>query len=149
MKPGALTGKPGGSALHGKAGEGRRLSRNPSWQNWKQVVRDKRRGGVPVWLIGLRILCCQCTGSRRYCGAGSIPGPGTSALFCMQRGGWPRVLAPLKSRWARLKSLHSFTQSTNISGRLPRFTQRARYLQNSFGQAPALLGPVDLGAERS
>ena len=36
-------------------------------------------GGVPLWLSGLRTLHCLCNGSGHFCGAGSIPGLGTSA----------------------------------------------------------------------
>ena len=35
--------------------------------------------GVPWWLSGLKMQHCHCCGSGQFCGAGSIPGPGTSA----------------------------------------------------------------------
>ena len=69
--------------------------------------------------------------------------------FYMQKRDRPRVPRLLKPRCAKPRSLHSFTLSTDISGRLLRSTQCARDLQNSFGQAPALLGPVDRVAEGS
>ena len=34
--------------------------------------------GVPVGFSGLRIQCCHCSGLGHCCGAGWIPGPGTS-----------------------------------------------------------------------
>ena len=40
-------------------------------------VREIRKG-APLWLSRSRIRHCPCSGSGRCCGAGSIPGPGTS-----------------------------------------------------------------------
>ena len=34
--------------------------------------------GFPLWISGLTIQCCQCSGSGCCCGMGSIPGVGTS-----------------------------------------------------------------------
>ena len=42
--------------------------------------------GVPLWHSGLRIWCCHCSSLGHCCGAGSIPGPGTSICYgCGQK----------------------------------------------------------------
>ena len=44
--------------------------------SWAQL--EKVWLGVLLWYRVLRIQCCHCSNSGCCCGAGSIPGPGTS-----------------------------------------------------------------------
>ena len=44
-------------------------------------LSKKAEGRVPLWFSRLRIQHFHCSGLGRYCGIGSIPGPGTST--CM------------------------------------------------------------------
>ena len=40
--------------------------------------------GVPWLLSGLRIQCCYCCGLGHFCGANSVPSPGTCVLWVQQ-----------------------------------------------------------------
>ena len=42
------------------------------------TLYQKYHFGIPFWCSGLRIRHCHCSSSGHYCGAGSIPGLGTS-----------------------------------------------------------------------
>ena len=50
-------------------------------QQWRIVwsFLKKLNIGVLLWCRGLNIQHCHCSGLSRYCGAGLIPGAGTSA----------------------------------------------------------------------
>ena len=76
------------------------IPKSESWKYWaiwnKPVAKGQKlcdctyevpkkvKFGVPVWCSRLRIWHCHCSGSGRWCGMGSIPGPGTSS--CRRRG---------------------------------------------------------------
>ena len=47
-----------------------------------KLADNKNNRGVPLWCSGLKIWRCHCSGSGCLCGAGSIPGLGSSAC-CM------------------------------------------------------------------
>ena len=49
----------------------------PTFYTFKSNIKIKSMQ-VPLWLSGLRICCCHCSGSVCCCGVGSIPGSETS-----------------------------------------------------------------------
>ena len=61
--------------------------------------------GVPWWLSGLGTWCCPCCGSGYSCGAGSIPGLGTST--CRACSTPRKELMIYKGRETPLKVFHT------------------------------------------
>ena len=76
------------------------------WRAGKQYF-FKSRGGVPLWLTELRIWHYHCHSLSCCCGAGSIPGPGTSLCLggCGQK----------KKKWGRVEGLLSIVHFVNFS----------------------------------
>ena len=66
---------------------------------WETKVR------VPMWLSGLRIWCCHCSGSGHCFGAGPIPDLGTSA--CPKRG-------PSNLKETRINSIKIFSHISRV-----------------------------------
>lgn len=61
---------------------------------------------VPLWCSGFGIQHCHCSRSGPYCGAGLIPGLGTSSTRCM--GVWTKKLTvPSVQNKERLSNCHS------------------------------------------
>ena len=62
-------------------------------------------GGVPWWCCGLSIQCCHCSGSIYCCGAGLIPGLGTSTCHGLGQKKKNQSLKSVKSVKQELRYL--------------------------------------------
>ena len=93
----------------------------------RQEEKKETMGGVPLWLSGLGTWLSYCCGSDYSCGAGSIPGPGTSAyLWCKPRKrerknngdiGWPvKTGTPKQPVYIHLRAQCSILRTEDEEG---------------------------------
>lgn len=67
---------------------------------WQKLTQHSKSGtlpflkkggrGVPLWLSGLRLGHCHCSGSCHCCAVDLIPGPGTATCYGLGQGGGGR-----------------------------------------------------------